>query len=585
MQAPTPHPGSIQPGATSIRRQHGSMAIAMMLMLLGLISILGIVEVGYLYWAHRDAQKVADLAALSGAQQLPDCTAATTAASNNATTDNSFKGTPTVSCGAWGGAASPDSVTPTASSTAATNTGVKVVAQMPLTPFFGFAKFSGTNATAVAANTGQIAVFSVGTTLLNVNGSGTLPQLLQSIGINLNGTSLVSYQGLANVNITPAGLLQQLGIPVDAGISVGDFNALLDKSTVSAGQLLSAIVTLAGQKGLVDASATTLWGALGVSAATPGDVPLQATIPLGGPGGLFAQIVAPNAQAALNAQVNALQLFATAIGVGTGQHAITTDTSCGSLLALAGLNCTIATSVIEPPSIGIGGKGATAYTAQVRTFIHIYTPTSGIGIPLVGTIEINLPIAIDLVDAQATVTDLCDETDEEQRQLATIAVTSSLLKMCVGNITEHGAFSTAAGCDKIPGANSGTSPSMLDVTLLGGSLVANTPIVTSPFPANGSGSLYQGKTATLPKGGNPILLGATVTSLFTGLANGLINQLPLGPLLTGILTPLLNTLQSPLDLVGSQVLTPLLQNTLGLDLGQTDVHLMSLQCHNTQLVY
>ncbi len=41
MQAPTPHPGSIQPGATSIRRQHGSMAIAMMLMLLGLISILG----------------------------------------------------------------------------------------------------------------------------------------------------------------------------------------------------------------------------------------------------------------------------------------------------------------------------------------------------------------------------------------------------------------------------------------------------------------------------------------------------------------------------------------------------------------
>lgn len=221
MQAPTPHPGSIQPGATPIRRQHGSMAIAMMLMLLGLISILGIVEVGYLYWAHRDAQKVADLAALSGAQQLPDCTAATTAASNNATTDNSFKGTPTVSCGAWGGAASPDSVTPAASSTAATNTGVKVVAQMPLTPFFGFAKFSGTNATAVAAQQPPIAAFSVGTKLVSIDGESTLGQLLKGVGIPLDGTSLVGYEGLASVNITPAGLLKQLGIPVDAGITVG----------------------------------------------------------------------------------------------------------------------------------------------------------------------------------------------------------------------------------------------------------------------------------------------------------------------------------------------------------------------------
>jgi len=563
------------------------MAIAMMLMLLGLITILGIVEVGYLYWAHRDAQKVADLAALSGAQQLPDCAAATTAATSNAITDNSFKGTPTVSCGVWGGAASPDSVTPASSSTAATNTGVKVVAQMPLTPFFGFAKFSGTSATAVAANTGQIAVFSVGTTLAKINDNSTLGELLQGIGIPLGGTSLVGYEGLANVNITPDGLLNYLHIPVKSNLTVGGLNELLDDQSLSVGDLLDAIVTVAGQQSLTDANLTLINS---ITANIPNLSLQQVTLgSTSGAGGLFAQIVAPDnsIQAALHAQVNALQLISTAIGIATGKHAITTDTNCGSLLGLVGLNCTIATSVVEPPSIGIGGIGATAYNAQVRTFIHIYTSASGIGIPLVGTVEINLPIAIDLADAQATVTDLCDETDAEQRQLATIAVSSSLLKMCVGNFTEDEAFSTAAGCDKIPGADSTITPSALNISVLGGlgSLNANTPIITNPLSADGTGSLYQGQTATIPKDGNSLAIGTSVNDLFTALSNGLINQLPLGSLLTRILTPLLDALQKPLDSVGSQVLTPLLQNVLGLHLGQTNVHLMSLQCHNTQLVY
>jgi hypothetical protein len=33
------------------------------------------------------------------------------------------------------------------------------------------------------------------------------------------------------------------------------------------------------------------------------------------------------------------------------------------------------------------------------------------------------------------------------------------------------------------------------------------------------------------------------------------------------------------------VLTPLLQNTMGLDLGMNTVNLQSLQCHRVQLVY
>lgn len=57
-------------------KQQGAAAITIMLCMLGLIAILGLIEVGYLYWAKRDVQKIADLAALAGAQRL-SCAPAT----------------------------------------------------------------------------------------------------------------------------------------------------------------------------------------------------------------------------------------------------------------------------------------------------------------------------------------------------------------------------------------------------------------------------------------------------------------------------------------------------------------------------
>ncbi|KAG1534402.1 hypothetical protein G6F50_015574 [Rhizopus delemar] len=50
------------------------MSVTMMLVMLALLAMLGLVEIGYLFWAKRDAQKVADLAALAGAQRLELCT-------------------------------------------------------------------------------------------------------------------------------------------------------------------------------------------------------------------------------------------------------------------------------------------------------------------------------------------------------------------------------------------------------------------------------------------------------------------------------------------------------------------------------
>jgi uncharacterized iron-regulated membrane protein len=39
------------------RRQRGGMSVTMMLLMVGLVGMLGLVEIGYLYWAKRDVQR------------------------------------------------------------------------------------------------------------------------------------------------------------------------------------------------------------------------------------------------------------------------------------------------------------------------------------------------------------------------------------------------------------------------------------------------------------------------------------------------------------------------------------------------
>ncbi|KRF02114.1 hypothetical protein ASG87_11570 [Frateuria sp. Soil773] len=684
------------------------MSIAMILMLVGLVAMLGLVEVGYFYWAKRDTQKVADLAALAGAQRLQDCApdnADNAAARGNATVDNGFGGTLAIACGDWNPANAATDHFAAVAAGGSVNA-VKVTASVSAVPFLhqmGTQSLT-VKSEAVASGAPPIAAFSVGTTLVDYDGSSTLGQLLKSVGIPLEGTSLVGYEGLANVKITPAGLLKQLGVEVPSDISVGDLNTLLASQLHARAliDVLDAIVTVAGQQDLANAN-TSLLNTLTAQL----NLTLQ-KVTLGGPGGLFATIVAPDgaAQAALNAQVDALQLLATAIGVGTGQHAISANIDTPPAGLPFGLLKVIAkTRVIEPPSIGIGGIGTSAYTAQVRTFLHIIADTSGV--PLIGgliKLKLDLPVALDLVDAKGTLTDLCTASDDDGHPLATIQVESSVLKMCVGNFDESQVFSTAHGCDGIPGASS--NKMLLDAQIAGLDLISlNTHLATQALPANGSDSLYVGQTKVIPANGNQLEIGTTVNNLVTALTAALIanpqtqppgnpsqtanqtaqdlwnstdaglgnlartqqalnkikaasqglqgllgnvtgdvlallgNTLQLnvqgllgsvGNLLggvTGALSGVLNNLgctlgskdscinvisgaitasggsgsnsgafvnllgfilqalKPALDGVGSNILTPILQNGLGLKLGLTDVHLQSLQCHRVQLVY
>jgi uncharacterized membrane protein len=123
------------------------------------------------------------------------------------------------------------------------------------------------------------------------------------------------------------------------------------------------------------------------------DLQVQLGSLAGGSSGLFAEVIAPgaNAASALGVGVNALDLLYSAIGVATQKHAVAVNG-----LSLAGL-VSAKTVLIEPPSVAIGGVGATAYTAQLRSWIEVDTGN----LPVIGHIaRVKLPIMVDLVNGR-----------------------------------------------------------------------------------------------------------------------------------------------------------------------------------------
>ncbi len=412
--------------ATLPWRAQGSAAVTMMLLLLGLVVVLGLVEVGYLYWSKRDVQKTADLAALAGAQRLELCTTDykdNLAARRNATTDNSFQGQLAISCGYWG------SELPSGARFTSVNSGrplnaVQVTASRDSLPFFGqIGDMPRISASAVARRTAPQAAFSVGSRLLNINNNAPLQGLLRLVGIDLNQTQVASYQGLAQVKITPRGLLQALGIPVAADISAGELNTLLAANKVSVAKLLDVMTQLGAQQKVLGLSLGLLQSELARVGLDNVLVQLGSTATQAG---LFAQVVGGSeAAGALDVDLNALELLGTSISIANSKHAVAVPKLdvLGLLQAKA--------SIVEPASMAIGPVGTTAYNSQVRLFLDIDSqriPALGAILGWLGT-RIKLPTYIDVVDGYGQLSAI---NCSAQPNTATVDVTSAVANICIG---------------------------------------------------------------------------------------------------------------------------------------------------------
>ncbi len=498
-------------------RQRGAMSVTMLLVMIGLVAMLGLVEIGYLYWAKRDAQKVADLSAIAGAQRLDLCNASysdNSAARNNAERQNRFAGTLAIQCGSWNtNHPALDHFVAGVSASHPLNA-VKVSASRSVVPFFGQnASLPQISAQAVAKRSAPTAVFSVGSQLLRVDGNTPLGSTLKLVGVDLDQTTLLGYDGLAQARVTPGGLLQALGIPVDANISIGDFNALLAAHKVSLGRLVDATASVLARSGVAGADLRLLRNAL----ATKLDLDALA-VQLGSDAsgsGLFAKVTAPDgsASSALQADVSALDLLTTGITIASDGRGVSVNQ-----LNLLGDAVSVRTGVVEPPSIGIGGVGATAYNAQVRVVADVDTNgirILGLGLgQLLGNlgIRVKLPVHADVTNAMGTLVSLQCTTE---RPTATIRVDSSVLRSCVGKVAEAERFSTRNVC--------GTSlQNEQMITLLGASLI-NDKLSLDALQDSQQVTLAAGETASTRI--NPLLIGDAVSRIVEELLRVLSNLL------------------------------------------------------------
>lgn len=530
-------------------RQRGSVLVNVAAGLSLMVILLSIIDLGFIYFHKREFQRAADLAAMAGARMVQNGeNAAELAATSNAAVNlqRFTVASATADCGTWDALAEPR-FTPAICDNAVE---AIVIGRAPrFLPFIGELQIS---ASAIAMVGDPLAAFSVGTRTARVGG-GLLGEILAVPGLNLDGTTLASYDGLANVMITPGGLLEQLGIAVAADADIGTFNSLLAANSVSLGDLLEATVIAAGQDSLLATNALLVQSAeiaTGVS---------ELSLTLGsetGGGGLFAEIIAPgtdSARGALDVGISALNVISTAIAVATADHAIEVSDLSLSLLGL--VNVSTRVGVVEPPSIAIGGLGSNgicdvdedcpkAYTAQVRAHIHVRTDNGLLGGLLAPLLKLDLPIVLDVATAQGELQSVCKpDLHDGAPASAQVNVDASILKACVGEVDDTLLFSESEVCDD----------HLQPMELLNVAGILGLP--NNSLQLNGltdqalTDPLAAGQTETL---GNELAVGALVSDLveeLTGLLFGGSppSSTPSGASVTALATDLFNATGTPGD--------------------------------------
>ncbi|MBV7502276.1 TadG family pilus assembly protein [Achromobacter sp. ACM05] len=413
------------------------MTVAAVFAVLVAVVLLGVLQLGYGAYMKREMQKAADLAALSAVQVLnlgasADCTRAAAAGRASALAnlpdilDTFTAADLTVECKVWDPARSDASgmhVFDAAGGQA--YNAVRVAVRKQLANLVPGVDGVTASAAAVATRTPPVAAFTVGSRLLRLERGGLLSQLLATAGASPSQLDVLDAAGLANVNITPAGLLEALGLPLSAVAGVGTPEQLAALNTLTLGQLLNATLSVIDKQATATADVALLRNAINTVLAV---MPLNLPVKLLGDGGVLdLHVAGGDARAALQAEVNALNVLETALVIANGSNLI----NLGLSVPLLGLDARV--RIVEPPSVGVGGVGTQAISAGIRVYLRVNTTN----IPLVGPLlantlntKVDLPIIIDVAQSTGTLRKLCEAPLQENQ--AVIDVTSAAASVCLG---------------------------------------------------------------------------------------------------------------------------------------------------------
>lgn len=434
-------------------KQQGSIIVpAAAALFVGLI-LLGAAHLGHNFSVKRDLQNAADLAALAGAQALgsgdalgcqqgQDMARFSLRSQPNSPAAGLTGEGAKVLCGKWSNGQS-DPNQRFAPVLPADAVRVHLSYQPPsLFPFF---TSSVIEAIATAKSSEPVATFSVGSRLLSLKRNGLVYNLLSGVGLSPNQLTVLDSAGLVNAKITPSGLLKALGLPatVIAGVGTPEELARLEQLTLA--DLLSASLDLLDQQktlGLdVGALQEYIKLLLGVG-------PLDLPVKLLGDGGILAIINGVDPLSALNVNLDVLQLVNTGLVVANGKNLIDLNLTAlpSGLTNMFNNALDLRVRVVEPPSIAMGGIGTKANSAGVRVYLNLDTskiPLAGPILKVLGT-EVSLPIIIELSQATGELVNVCRPPIADNQ--ATIAVSSSLVNVCLGKFPHSDFFSTSNSC-------------------------------------------------------------------------------------------------------------------------------------------
>ena len=129
--------------------------------------------------------------------------------------------------------------------------------------------------------------------------------------------------------------------------------------------MLNATLTVINKAGTAAADITLLNNAIKTVLQV---MPLNLPVKLFGDGGVLdLQVVGGSVTSALQANVNALNILQTALVIANGQNLI----DLGLNVPLLGVQSKV--RIVEPPTIAVGGVGATATSAGIRVYLRINT--------------------------------------------------------------------------------------------------------------------------------------------------------------------------------------------------------------------
>jgi uncharacterized membrane protein len=366
-------------------------AIWMMVALLVLMSL----DIGNLFWQKRELQKIADMAALAGAQGASQgCSTARTLAQANAQLNGLRLGGANADtflpadCGNWN-----PKLPPVAEAGVACNpacyfdtsrspvNAVRVTVSRMVPFFFVFSWDSSgrlVTATATAAEASARAALNIRSTLLSIDTSKS--SLLDAVFGGLLGSSLnigaVGWQGLVDTEVNLLSYLDVLAPRL--GVSAGDYDSLLD-TAASAGSLLQAAIdVLQRDGGTAAADATAAFIAL--QAAVPAATPLLTLRDI-------LQVQTGTSAAGLDLDLQAFQLAQGLVQLANKQNAVAATVSLVNLPGIG--NVSVKLKVTEPAQISAIGDPSLAAadlpafdgphriqvrTAQVRSLISVSLP-------------------------------------------------------------------------------------------------------------------------------------------------------------------------------------------------------------------